>query len=96
MKYDRLKTTTGDQLELGTRIRQSGTPMFGQPMAAIEGTITKMEDCDSGIFLHVRRDDGSTGKAHVRYVIPHGVQMRDHGITVEILQQVPRQLEIRA
>jgi hypothetical protein len=38
-QFTRLKTDSGDYLEIGTRIRQDGTPFFGTKMIAIEGTI---------------------------------------------------------
>lgn len=95
-RYYRLKTTTGEHLEIGTRIRQEGAPLFGPQMQTIEGVITKMEECDSGIFVHVKCDNGTLNKAHVRYDIPYGVVMHNHGILTTILRQVPSQIEISA
>ncbi|MBR7792341.1 hypothetical protein KDM87_06985 [Undibacterium sp. FT147W] len=94
--YMRLRTTTRELIEIGTRIQQSGTPDFGNPMKPIIGAITKMQECDSGIFLFVKTDDGNIEKAHVRFDVTYGIRMNECGIVTTILQPAPRQLEINA
>jgi hypothetical protein len=94
--FTRLRLVTGEYLEIGTRIRQDGTPLFASSeMAPIEGVIMKMAECDSGIFLHVKNDAGETKLAHVQSFLPTGVPMNNQGICITILNRVPLQLEIR-
>ena len=95
-QFIRLATTTGEYLEIGTRLRQDGTPLFGLPMRPMEGVITKMAECDSGIFLHIKNDAGAIEMAHVQSFLPGGVAMNNQGIRITILNRAPFQMEIEA
>jgi hypothetical protein len=95
-RYEILKTTTHQAIEIGSRIKQEGAPPFGLPIEPIQGVVTKMEDCDSGLFIFIKKDNGEAAKVHVQFDIPYGVRMHNSGITTTILKSAPKQFSLVA
>lgn len=99
-QFTELKTTTREVLSTGCYIRYRWAKFVAhkQPWAwhEFDGCITKMEECESGILLHLVADDGATKVAHVNYLIPNGVHMHDIECTTTILRRAMRQTEIAA
>jgi hypothetical protein len=95
MKYYRLKTTTREVIEIGSYIKQEGTPHFGSPMIPIQGVVMKMADCDSGIFIFVKTDSGNIEKIHALYDIPYGLRMHQCGRTITILKSPQKQFSFQ-
>jgi hypothetical protein len=90
--FHRLHTTIGQDIEIGTRISHIRHHWKAMSDCPVIGTITKMEECDSGIFLYVLTDLGETRGCHVQSFIPNGVQMNAMDCDTEILKPAPRQM----
>jgi hypothetical protein len=99
-QFQSLRTNTHEVMAIGTRIShlyEFEGPTLPCPWKfnpGFDGVVTKMETCDSGIWLHVKCDDGVMRKAHTIYVIPSGLQMSNNGSRTKIIKPAMRQLEI--
>jgi hypothetical protein len=91
MKYYRLQTTTREVIEIGSWIKQEGTPHFGSPMTPIQGVVVKMADCDTGICIFVETDSGDIEKIYAIYAHPYGLKMHESGRTITILKNPQKQ-----
>lgn len=105
-QFTSLPTTCGQILEPGTIIRHvPGAWVDDGPFHPEHrhyhwiGTITQMEECESGIWLHCRTTQGYDKTAHVRAYLSglkFAIALRDIDHKTEILARAPQQMEIRA
>jgi hypothetical protein len=105
-QFTSLPTTCHQALEVGTVIRYVpgawGDDGPHQPEHRHYhwiGTITRMEECESGIWLHCRTTQGYDKTAHVRASLcglKFAIQLRELDCQTEILTRAPQQMEIRA
>jgi hypothetical protein len=105
-QFTSLPTTCGKILEPGTIIRHVPGAWVNDGPHQPEhrhyhwvGTITRMEQCESGIWLHCRTTQGHDKTAHVRACLcglKFAIVLRELGSETKILTRAPQQMEIRA